>query len=173
MRLCDAVAGAVVCSVAAGIPSPELCGNRVDDDCDGETDEGYEVGTACSAGEGECRRNGVTVCARDGRSTVCSAEAGVPHDELCGTEIDEDCDGLVDEDFDVGILCTAGLGECARLGVTECTLNRQAVVCAADPGAPALEICDGLDNDCDGETDEGFDVGAACSEGVGACHVPS
>jgi hypothetical protein len=169
MRLCDAVTGAVICSVAPGLPSPELCGNRVDDDCDGETDEGYEVGSACSAGEGECRRNGVTICARDGRSTACSAEAGVPHDELCGTDVDEDCDGLVDEDFDVGILCTAGLGECARLGVTECTLNRQSVLCAADPGAPALETCDGLDNDCDGETDEGFDVGAACSEGVGAC----
>jgi hypothetical protein len=167
--LCDAATGLTLCNVAAGVPVAELCGNRVDDDCDGETDEGYAVGVACSVGEGECLRNGMSICTRDGRGTTCNVEPGAPHDELCGTQVDEDCDGLVDEDFDAGIVCTSGLGECARLGVMECTLNRLGTSCGAEPGPPALEICNGLDDDCDGETDEGFNVGGACADGVGAC----
>ncbi len=38
------------------------------------------------------------------------------------------------------------------------------------PGA--AETCDGVDNDCDGSTDEDFtDLGDACSDGTGACLV--
>lgn len=33
------------------------------------------------------------------------------------------------------------------------------------------EICDGIDNDNDGEIDEGFDVGSDCDVGVGACEM--
>jgi hypothetical protein len=32
------------------------------------------------------------------------------------------------------------------------------------------EICDGLDNDCDGTVDNGFNVGANCTAAVDACH---
>ena len=32
-------------------------------------------------------------------------------------------------------------------------------------------MCDGFDNNCDTVVDEGFDVGAACTDGIGACAV--
>ena len=31
------------------------------------------------------------------------------------------------------------------------------------------ETCDGLDEDCDGSIDEGFDIGGDCADGLGAC----
>jgi putative metal-binding protein len=34
---------------------------------------------------------------------------------------------------------------------------------------PMTEVCDGVDNDCDHEIDEGFPVGQSCSRGFGAC----
>jgi hypothetical protein len=37
---------------------------------------------------------------------------------------------------------------------------------------PSTEVCDGKDNDCDGEVDEGFaDKGKACSAGKGICET--
>jgi hypothetical protein len=37
------------------------------------------------------------------------------------------------------------------------------------PGPPTDEVCDGKDNDCDQQIDEGFPLGAACTSGQGAC----
>ncbi|MBI2061034.1 MAG: hypothetical protein HYT87_14805 [Nitrospirae bacterium] len=37
----------------------------------------------------------------------------------------------------------------------------------AFPGNP--EVCDDVDNDCDGKVDEGFDIGPSCTVGVGEC----
>ena len=37
---------------------------------------------------------------------------------------------------------------------------------ASNAVTPTAEVCDGKDNDCNGIIDEGFDVGAACDNGV-------
>ncbi|MCB9540421.1 MAG: hypothetical protein H6704_29745 [Myxococcales bacterium] len=128
----------------------ETC-NEVDDDCDGRTDEGFDVGVACSLGTGACARQGVRTC-RDGRG-VCPVEAGTPAEETCNGS-DDDCDGPTDEGFDVGAGCSVGVGACLRRGVRACVDG--AGVCDAPPAEPRAEVCNDLDDDCDGATDEGL-----------------
>ena len=154
--------GHVICE-PINVPNPELC-NGGDDDCDGAIDDLVEgVGEPCEAGAGVCGdaewvcENGVMEC----RPVV---EAG---DEVCNGA-DDNCDGSVDEgnpggggDCDTGLLgvCAVGISAC-RDGELDC-----------DPRAAAGdEVCDGLDNNCDGMTDEGFDQAGPCETGLpGVC----
>ena len=152
----------------------ELCGNGLDDDCDGQTDEGFDVGAPCDAGEGACRRQGQRACSDDGLTTVCNAVPGQPGQELCGNDVDDDCDGQTDEGFDVGEACDVGVGACYRQGENVCTPDGHGTVCNVQPGDPVAELCgNDLDDDCDGEVDEGYEeVGEVCSSGLGACERP-
>ena len=89
--------------------------------------------------------------------------------ETCN-DIDDDCDGTTDEDFAVGIACAAGVGACLRDGVTVCGDNGIDTLCSVVAGPAEAEQCDGLDNDCDGCTDEFVaGLGAECEVGIGAC----
>ncbi len=65
-------------SISFRVKGPEVCGNKVDDDCDGSTDEGFDVGTACTVGVGACTRSGTKVCTADGSGTVCMPRLGAP-----------------------------------------------------------------------------------------------
>ncbi|MEY3013224.1 MAG: hypothetical protein RIT45_1959 [Pseudomonadota bacterium] len=181
---CEVGQGLVTCDYAAvpGYALVERC-DGLDDDCDGSTDEGYvwqgaQVGAACD-GEGVCG-DGVVEC-REGRA-VCSTNpdgsasgAGV---EQCNG-IDDDCDGHTDEDFLLGGLAVGapclGTGECG-VGVVVCG-PAGAALCSTDPGGPEShaqdEVCNDLDDDCDGVTDEGHSLagvalGGDCP-GIGAC----
>ncbi|MDI1477024.1 MopE-related protein [Polyangium sp. y55x31] len=131
----------------------ETC-NGVDDDCDGQIDDGFGLGVTCSVGEGACEVFGKVIC--DGpNSTKCSATANDPSlNEKCDG-IDNDCDGQTDEGIGLGDACVAGLGECQTSGVNICDAQG-GVACTAVPGAPVFEACnDGKDNDCDGTIDNG------------------
>ncbi|MFZ5471681.1 MAG: putative metal-binding motif-containing protein [Myxococcota bacterium] len=55
-----------------------------------------------------------------------------------------------------GEACTVGLGSCARQGVWVCEAD--ASYCQGTPGSPSAEVCDGLDNDCDGRADLSAEV---------------
>lgn len=77
--------------------------------------------------------------------TVCVSQT-----ETCNGK-DDDCDGLVDEgNPGGGASCSTGqYGVCAA-GTTACTSG--AIVCNRNT-APSGEVCNGLDDDCDGGVD--------------------
>jgi hypothetical protein len=73
---------------------------------------------------------------------------------------DDDCDGHVDETFpELGEACQSGRGACRAAGVFACSDDGATANCrVAAPIAPTDEVCDGVDNDCDGQTDEDTDL---------------
>ena len=148
--------GGASCNAVAGPATTETC-NRLDDDCDGQTDEGLGLGNSCTVGVGACQSTGQLVCGVNG-TVVCSVSAGSPSAETCNT-VDDNCDGAVDNGIGKGDSCTVGVGACARTGTKICGAGG-AVVCNVSPGAPALETCNGIDDNCDGTVDDSPRVSA-------------
>jgi hypothetical protein len=132
----------------------EIC-DGLDNDCDGQTDEGFNVGQSCTVGVGECAGTGQYVCKADGSGTECNAVAGAPSLEICDGK-DNDCNGQTDENLTracyTGPSGTQGVGEC-RAGTQICT-NGVWGTCQGEV-LPQSEICDGKDNNCNGEIDDG------------------
>lgn len=154
------------------VPETEICDGE-DNDCDGDVDEDFLLGEVCEEGDGACRNTGETICNDAGDAVICSATAGNPSDEEICDGNDNDCDGEIDEGFDtLGDACTSGVGACTAAGTLVCTGDGMDVECDAVAGTPAaMDLCDGIDNDCNGTVDDDFaaDLGTACSVGVGAC----
>ena len=136
------------------------CDGR-DNDCSGAADEDY-VAAASSCGVGECAEaTGELLCQlnEDGDKVVvdtCDPLAGAS-DELCNA-LDDDCDGDTDEDFaDLGRGCDGDDEDSCAGGTYVCNDAGDGVTCDEVAGESTEEICDGVDNDCDGDTDEGCD----------------
>jgi len=118
----------------------EIC-NGQDDDCDGEIDEGLDT---VECGLGKCAHEQVGCV--DGVPMECDPFEGAG-DEVCNGQ-DEDCDGEIDNDLGV---TECGLGVCKH--EQENCINGVPQVCNPFQGAGA-EVCNGLDDDCDGQIDE-------------------
>ncbi|MCP3686386.1 MAG: DUF4215 domain-containing protein [bacterium] len=133
-------------NTANGDGCDDTCAIEAGWDCDQEPSTCEEVcGDDILTASEECD-DGNTVSG-DGCDEFCQLEC-VPATEVCDG-LDNDCDYEIDEDLGE---TTCGLGVCENT-VDNC-VDGEDQVCDPFEGS-SEEICDGLDNDCDGETDEG------------------
>lgn len=165
---------------------------------DTSTDEANcgACGNACSAGE-VCT-NGVCQSQCAGSTTACLGQCVDTQSDVancggcglacasgefcvngsctpsCTTEVcdgfDNNCDGQVDEgNPGGGSLCSTGqLGVCGT-GTIICSGG--GLTCVQN-NSPSSEVCDALDNDCDGQVDEGLSnpANTSCSSGTLVCN---
>lgn len=152
----------------------ELC-NGIDDNCNNETDELFwgegQIGSACMNWPGSVC-SGTLVCTPDGKNVTCKPDpkSYLPGSkkEICGDGKDNDCDGEIDEKYDTGgnAACVNEDDWCEDGDTREC--NNEGI-CRDNPGkrlciggkwgeciggkSPETEVCNNLDDDCDGIVD--------------------
>ena len=163
---------------------PETCGNGLDDNGNGQVDEGCTctpdatqkcfLGDPSEAGKGPCTYgtqscHGTKTGEFDATYWSPCTGSGMASKEVCGDGIDNDCNGSIDD----GCTCTNGsMTACT----TACGAGMQACqngkLTACDAPQPQPEVCDGKDNNCDGQIDEGLSGStctAQCGSGIQAC----
>jgi hypothetical protein len=134
-------------------PAAELC-DGMDNDCNGRTDDGDlradpRVGVGCGTAVGDCRP-GSNTCV-DGSVRCTGAVPGTL--EVCDGR-DNDCNGMVDDGIAPAGPCGRAVGAC-RPGSLTCAAGR--LVCTGGVG-PVMEVCNGVDDDCDTVVDNGVDL---------------
>ncbi len=134
------------------------CDGVIDEDCPCEdgSDQDCYTGSPNVVGIGECVR-GNQICV--GTSWGNCNGAVLPSEEVCDGK-DNDCDGVMDEECPCetgteescysGGAVTEGIGEC-KAGTRIC-VNETWGPCEGEV-PPVPEVCNGLDDDCDGLID--------------------
>ncbi len=169
-RYCSAGECTFDCTFDSDCPPGYRCSLRGHCERWCEQDEECGAGTHCEAGAcvSECAADGDCavdeLCSDRGRcEPACSPTNGGV--EACDG-LDNDCDDATDEDWpELGAACANAA--CAE-GRWVCAGDGDAVECDGPQPAADDATCDGLDDDCDGATDEDA-VERACPLQAGVC----
>jgi hypothetical protein len=168
----------------------EIC-DGLDNDCNGIVDDGFNFMTDlnnCGACNHQCAFPFANASCNNG---VCTQGACLPNfydrdpstpgcETQCiktnnGVEIcdglDNDCDGIVDNNLAAPTITCLTKGVCA--GTQPTCSGQNGWVCNYPATYEINEDtkfgCDGLDNDCNGVTDEAYQIGKSCIYGTGPC----
>ncbi|TVR02116.1 MAG: hypothetical protein EA398_08780 [Deltaproteobacteria bacterium] len=146
--------------------APEFCDGK-DNSCNGIIDDRpIGQGDPCEMGDFGICNEGIQFC-RFGELQC--EPANTPQVEVCNG-LDMNCDGTVDSgNPGGGQPCSTDFDGVCGTGETRCVEAEVRCVPTVEPGEQE-EICNGLDMNCDGTVDTGFEgLGDICFAGEGIC----